>query len=189
MGKAKVRTFLIICAAIFSAPTWAGAFVVSDSGNVRQNWEWFDALLRFTWHGVPILVAMTMLYVLISFLPLDLKGKSAEFWLALAWLVMATLSLIGVVVIYLMAYKCDMNLAVYLQTAPPVWTSVWAVLITLMMVTISIGASLGKEDSKLVRSKSWNSLFVLIGGFITIWTCILSTFGLTVWSILPACPN
>ncbi len=189
MGKAKVRTFLIVCAAAFSAPTWAGAFAASDGWNIRQSWRWFDSLLEFTWHTIPILVAMTMVYVLISFLPLDRKGKSTGFWLALAWSVMATLSLAAVIAIYLTAYKCGMGLTNFLQTAPPIWTSVWAVLITLMMVTVSIGAGLGKEDKKLVRSKSWSSLFALTGGFIAIWTCILSTFGLTIWSILPVCPN
>ncbi len=163
--------------------------MASDSGDIPQSWEWFDSLLRFTWHGVPILVTLTMLYVLISFLPLDSKGKSAKFWLAFVWFVIATVSLTGVVATYLTAYKCGMNLTTFLQIAPPIWASVWAILITLMMVTVSIGASLGKEDKKVMQSKSWKSLIALTGGFITIWTCILSTFGLTVWNILPACPK
>lgn len=189
MNKAKIKTFLIICATILSTPTWIGVFIASDSGNIPKSWEWFDVLLRFTWHGVPILVALTMLYVFISFLPINGKGQSVEFWLAGVWLILATICLIGVTATYLTAYKCGMNLINFLRTAPPIWAAVWAILITFMMITVSVGASLGKEDKKVLQSKSWNSFFSLAGAFIAIWTCILSTFGLTVWNILPACPK
>ena len=157
--------------------------VASDGADIASLWSGFVVIREWSWPLMAVLMAVTTIYVAVPFL--KLKTLSSDWWLYLVWLIAASVSVFFVGMLYLAANRCGYTIQELFSSVSKIWLWLWSLAISLMLPLTIIGVVLGNRKSN--GKTRWDVAEKIIMGFASLWSCILSTFGITIWNMFSFC--
>jgi hypothetical protein len=185
-ARKKISSFLFFCAALVHTFWWFVADLMIRGINVNDYWGGrLNSLMEVSYGVMTVLVAITILFVAEPFL--RHRPFSVSWWYYIFWLTFASISVAVIGMIYLAAYNCGKTLGEIFISVSPIWVWIWAFFIVLMWPLILIGTQLG-ANIKPGKTR-WDVAEKIIMGIASIWSCLLSTFGITIWNIFSFCPK
>ncbi len=183
MNRTLFKKILFFFTIVISAFWFADVSVASDGAELSSLWSGFDGIREWSWLAMPVLMSVTIFYVAIPFL--RLKAFSHEWWFYLTWLMVASISVLFVSVAYLVANRCGYTIQKLFSSIPNVWAWVWSTAMSLMLPLTIMGIVLG--DKKANGKTRWDIAEKIVMGIASLWSCYLSTFGITIWNIVSMC--
>jgi hypothetical protein len=183
LSRTSVKKILLVSTAIVSALWFADISVASDGAELDSFWIGFSIIREWSWLAMLGLTSVTILYVAIPFL--KLKSFSHDWWFYLAWLTVASISVLFVGVVYLAAGRCGYTIYKLFSSVPSIWAWSWSIAMSLMLPLTITGIVLG--DKKVSGKTRWDIAEKIIMGIASLWSCYLSTFGITIWNMVSLC--
>ena len=183
LNRTLFKKILFFFTVVISAFWFADLSVASDGAELSSLWSGFDVIREWSWLAMLVLMSVTIFYVAIPFL--RLKSFSHEWWFYLTWLIVASISVLFVSVAYLAANRCGYTIQKLFSSIPNVWAWVWSTAMSLMLPLTIMGIVLG--DKKASGKTRWDIVEKIVMGIASLWSCYLSTFGITIWNIVSVC--
>jgi hypothetical protein len=183
LSRASFKKVLLFFTAIISGFWFMDLSVVSDGAEISSYWVGFSVIKEWSWLAMLGLMTVTILYVITPFL--KIKTFSPEWWIYLAWLTAASISVLFVSIVYLAAGRCDYTIYELFSSIPSAWTWSWSIAMSLMLPIIITGIVLG--DRKISGKTRWDIAEKIVMGIASLWSCYLSTFGITIWNMVSFC--